>query len=222
MSHVWHKRILFLVVAALLVGGAGCKKLAKVRDIHQELAIDRRAELVVMPLASTASLCNVQFDEGELQGAREYFTESIRENLNYSLSKQIKVIHPKALSQFLRKQGISEKVHFDKRESMKIARMMQAEIVCFGHVKVDPVYENSLTEKAKRYDLDFEVYFFDVTSDDRLATIRCAGKRKNVIHTVPWLVKHLKFYPPLKPPAKPVPKRPKKEKKAPEKTASKQ
>ena len=212
MNQLCCARISKLIFAALLVAATGCSKLAKVREVQQEVAIDRRGEVVVMPLTATSSLCDVKFDEGELEGSRDYFRTIVRENLVHSFKGQITVVHPKAVDTFIRKQGLKEDHHFDKRSAMKLARLMDAEIVIFGHVKVDPFFKNSFLEKTKRYDLDLEVFVFDITNDDRIATLRCAGKRKRVIKTIPWLVSQLNFYPPIKPPPKPVPKRPKDEK----------
>ena len=125
-----------LIFAALLVSATGCSKLAKVREVHQDLAIDRRGEVVVAPLTATSSLCDIQFDEGELEGSRNYFRRVARENLVHSLKDQIKVVHPKAVDEFIEKQGVEKDFHFDKRSAMKLARLMNAEIVvCSGYSK---------------------------------------------------------------------------------------
>ncbi|NOZ20724.1 MAG: hypothetical protein GXP25_06500 [Planctomycetes bacterium] len=213
MTPLIQRRLSILFAVTLLACAAGCAHLAHVREINQDLAVDRRGRVVVMPLAATASLCDPNFAEGELEGAKDHFRRLVRENLSYSLSKHITVIHPKAVDKFLARQGFGEDQHYDKRLSMQMARKMDAQIVCFGYVKIDPVLKESLIEKSKRYDLDFEVYLFDVTNDERLATLRCAGKRKDVIRTIPWMIKKLTFHPPLWPAPGPIPLPPKEEKK---------
>jgi len=214
MNPLIQRRLSALFAVTLLACAAGCANLADVREVHQGLAVDRRGRVVVMPIAATASLCDINFDEGELEGAKDHFRKLVQENLSHSLSKHITVVHPKAVDKFLSRQGFGEDQHYGKFLAMKTAHEMEAEIVCFGHVKIDPVLEKSLIEKSKRYDLDFEVYLFDVTNDDRLATLRCAGKRDEVIRTIPWMIKKLKFHPPLWPPAGPIARPPKEEKKA--------
>lgn len=197
-----------LLLLALLALPTGCKHLAKVHEAQQDLAIDRRGQVVVMPLSGTVSLCDTKFDEGELEGAKDHFRELVRENLNHSLSKEITVVHPKTVDNFLQTQGAGPDQHFDKALALKMAKLMEAEIVVFGHVKVDPVFIESPLEKAKRYDLDVEVFFFDTTNDDRLATLRCAGERQRVIETIPYLIHQLRFHPPIKLQGKPAPKAP--------------
>ncbi|MEW6358013.1 MAG: hypothetical protein AB1696_16890 [Planctomycetota bacterium] len=213
MNPLTPRRLSVLLAVMLLVCAAGCANLADVRDVHQELAVDRRGEVAVMPIAATASLCDINFDEGELEGAKDHFRHLVRENLSYSLSKYITVIQPNSVDKFLAGQGNPPDQHYGKHLAMQMAKEMEAEIVCFGHVKIDPVLKESLIGKSKRYDLDMEVYLFDVTNDERLATLRCAGKRKDVIRTIPWMIKKLTFHPPVWPPPGPIPERPKEEKK---------
>jgi len=177
-----------LLAATTLMGCLSVK-------VDQPIPIERVGKVAVIPFTAVAPLYDNEFSQRELAGNKEELSNQLHAMVVKRLSKELVVIPPKTIRDFIAEHGYERRDHFSRGESTFIARRCGADIAVCGLIRVIPHFDQTPVSTERRCDVEAEVKFIDVWNDDDIATVKISGTRKDILQDFSQFIQKLKFYP---------------------------